>query len=89
MILFILEIFNHIQIKQLLLFVFFLFLSFNNINKNTKTHPHTSFFIMIFLIHYLFTCKKKYQKFKLPKQHLNNSQNYITHSTQKKLHNSP
>jgi len=45
MILFILEIFNHIQIKQLIPFVFLLFLTIKeNIQKKTKHPPPLLFY---------------------------------------------
>jgi hypothetical protein len=55
MILFVLEIFNHIQIKQLIPFVFFLlFLTIKeNIQKKNKTPTTTTFLLYSFC--YMFT----------------------------------
>ena len=56
-ILFVLKIFNHIQIKQLILFVFFiLFLTIKeNIHKKQNTHSHYFFTILILLHVYIIT----------------------------------
>jgi hypothetical protein len=67
MILFVLEIFNHIQIKQLILFVFFDFLQFNNIKKKYK-HIHLLYYFLTRT--YMFTMSTE---IKLTKQNLNNS----------------
>jgi len=67
MILFVLEIFNHIQIKQLILFVFFDFLQFNNIKKKIQTHISFTIFSPVL------TCLQCQHKSKLTKQNLNNS----------------
>jgi hypothetical protein len=79
--LFVLKIFNHIQIKHLI-FCLFDFLQFNNIKNKQTTHiSFTIFSPVLTCLQCVLTCLQCEQKLKLTKQNLNNSK--ITEPTPK------